>query len=267
MKKLIDGLQKFQTGYFKAHRELFEELAQGQHPRVLFITCSDSRIDPNLMTQLEVGEIFVIRNAGNIIPPYGATNGGEGASIEYAIEALNIEQVIICGHSHCGAMKGLLKIDALEEKMPQVYQWLRQAEATRRLIKENYQHLEGEDLLNITIEQNILTQLENIQTYPVVRSRLHQGRLSIHGWFYELETGTVLAYDPIIHEFIPPYSHLSSVQPEYTLHPSCPLNNHYNFVVTQEKTGLEADLKTASNGNGFNHLPLEQVERIYRGTR
>ncbi|MFM7477512.1 MAG: carbonic anhydrase, partial [Microcystis aeruginosa] len=105
MKKLLEGLEKFQSGYFDEHRQLFEELSHGQKPRILFITCSDSRIDPNLITQAEVGELFVIRNAGNIIPPYGATNGGEAASIEYAINALGIEQVIICGHSHCGAMK------------------------------------------------------------------------------------------------------------------------------------------------------------------
>ena len=104
MKKLIEGLQKFQSGYFSSHRELFEELSHGQHPRILFITCSDSRVDPNLITQAEVGEIFVIRTAGNIIPPFGAANGGEGAAIEYAISALDIEQVIVCGHSHCGAI-------------------------------------------------------------------------------------------------------------------------------------------------------------------
>jgi carbonic anhydrase len=147
MKKLLDGLYKFQTGYFHEHKELFELLSHGQHPRILFITCSDSRIDPNLITQAEVGELFVIRNAGNIIPPFGAANGGEGAAIEYAIEALGIEQVIVCGHSHCGAMKGLLKIESLAEKMPLVYDWLKHAEATRRLVKDNYNHYQGEELL------------------------------------------------------------------------------------------------------------------------
>ncbi len=266
MKKIIDGLHKFQTGYFRTHKQLFEELAQGQHPRVLFITCSDSRIDPNLITQLEVGELFVIRNAGNIIPPYGAANGGEGASIEYAIQALDIQQVIVCGHSHCGAMKGLLKIEALEEKMPLVYKWLQHAEATRRLIKDNYQDLEGEELLNTTIEQNVLTQLENIQTYPVVHSRLHKGNLSIHGWFYELETGTVLAYDPVSHEFVPPHSHIIPLEAEYSLHPSCPISKHYNYVIPTETIEVESIDITTSNGHGYSHLPLEQTERIYRGT-
>jgi carbonic anhydrase len=120
---------------------MFEKLSLGQHPRILFITCSDSRIDPNLITQTEPGELFIIRNVGNIIPPYGATTGAEGAAIEYAIEALGIRHIIVCGHSHCGAIKGLLQLGSLTEQMPLVYDWLKYAEATRRIIKENYQGL------------------------------------------------------------------------------------------------------------------------------
>ena len=123
MKKLIRGLREFQSNYFSEHQELFEQLAHGQKPRVLFIACSDSRIDPNLITQAAVGELFVIRNAGNLIPPFGATNGGEGATVEYAVHALDIQQIVVCGHSHCGAMKGLLKLEGLEAEMPLVYDW------------------------------------------------------------------------------------------------------------------------------------------------
>nr|MBA3924157.1 carbonic anhydrase [Nostocaceae cyanobacterium] len=112
MKKLIKGLREFKANYVSTHQELFEQLSQGQKPRVLFITCSDSRIDPNLITQAQLGELFVIRNAGNIVPPFGATNGGEGATIEYAVQALGIRQIIVCGHSHCGAMKGLMKLNS-----------------------------------------------------------------------------------------------------------------------------------------------------------
>jgi carbonic anhydrase len=133
MKQLIKGLRQFQSDYVPSHKALMEELSKGQHPRVLFIACSDSRVDPALITQSEIGDLFVIRNAGNIIPPYEATNGGEGATIEYAIEALGIKQVIICGHSKCGAMKGLLQVGELEDKMPLVYHWLRHTEATRKL--------------------------------------------------------------------------------------------------------------------------------------
>ena len=209
MKQLIKGLHQFQTNYVSTHRDLFELLSQGQQPRVLFITCSDSRIDPNLMTQTEPGEMFIIRNAGNIIPPYGATNGGEGAAVEYAIHALGIQDIVVCGHSHCGAMKGLLQIGKLEEEMPVVYEWLKHAEATRRTIKEHYQSYEGEELLDAAAKENVLTQLENLRTYPVVYSRLKGGQLRLHGWLYEIETGEVLEYDPGRGQFVPPQIQLS----------------------------------------------------------
>ena len=204
MKRLIQGLHEFQTTYFTTHRELFELLSQGQHPKFLFITCSDSRIDPNLITQTEPGEMFIIRNAGNIIPPYGATNGGEGAAVEYAVHALGIEEIIVCGHSHCGAVKGLLKIEKLEDEMPAVYQWLKHAEATRRIMREHYQGYEGEDLLNASIQENVLTQLENLRTYPVVQSRLKAGKMHLHAWVYEIETGEVLEYNALQGQFLPP---------------------------------------------------------------
>ncbi|PMB00121.1 carbonic anhydrase [Fischerella thermalis CCMEE 5268] len=214
MRKLIRGLQQFKSSYFSTHLELFGQLSHGQKPRVLFITCSDSRMDPNLITQAEVGELFVIRNAGNIVPPYGAANGGEGASIEYAIQALDIEQIVICGHTHCGAMKGLLTPDSLRQEMPLVYDWLKHAEATRRLVKDNYRTFQSEELLEIAIAENVLTQIENLRTYPIVHSRLYQGRLKIYGWIYHIETGEVLAYDPISHAYVYPQSQLSDYDSE-----------------------------------------------------
>jgi carbonic anhydrase len=193
---------------------LFIELTQGQKPRVLFITCSDSRIVPNLITQAEVGELFIIRNAGNIIPPFGAANGGEGATVEYAIHSLGIEQIVVCGHSHCGAIKGLLKLNELHEEMPLMHNWLKHTEATRRLIKENCGHLQGEELLEIAIAENVLTQIENLKTYPVVHSRLYQGKLKIYGWIYKLTTGEVMAYDPNSHNYVQPQSQVSGDLPD-----------------------------------------------------
>jgi carbonic anhydrase len=278
MKKIIEGLHRFQAGYFESHRDLFEQLSHGQHPRILFITCSDSRIDPNLITQANVGELFVIRNAGNIIPPFGATNGGEGASIEYAITALDIEQVIVCGHSHCGAMKGLLKMSKLADKMPLVYEWLRQAEATRRLIIDNYSHLEGEELLQITVAENVLTQLENLNTYPIVRSRLHQGRLSLHGWIYGIETGEVLTYDPKVHDFVSLESRTDNSEYIYNLHPSCSVTKSTIYGIPDEKEekvkpsevtlqAINSNLPRSQSGVArSNRLSPEQAQRIYRGS-
>jgi carbonic anhydrase len=240
MEKLIKGLRQFQSTYFSTHRELFEQLSLGQKPRVLFITCSDSRVDPNLITNSEVGELFIIRNAGNIIPPYGSANGGEGAAVEYAIHALGIEEIIVCGHSHCGAMKGLLKLDSLKEKMPLVHQWLGHTEATRRLVQENYSNLQGEELLDITIAENVLTQIENLRTYPVIHSKLRQGHISLHAWVYHIETGGVYAYDALRHEYVSPSSHLEPLEPEELL----PRIQH--------------------NSSGW--ISSEQANRIYQGS-
>jgi carbonic anhydrase len=217
MKKLIKGLQEFRANYVSTHWELMEELSHGQKPRVLFITCSDSRIAPNLITQTEPGELFIIRNAGNIIPPYRAANGGEGGTLEYAITALGIEQIIVCGHSHCGAMGGLLKLNQLQEDMPLVYDWLKHAEATRRLVKDSYQNYTDEELIEIMVAENVLTQIENLKTYPVVHSRLYQGKLHIYGWVYHIETGEVLAYDSSNHAYVSPQSQIPDNDDSYEL--------------------------------------------------
>lgn len=193
---LIQGLNAFHSDYFTTNRELFERLSNGQAPEVLFITCSDSRIDPCLITQSQPGELFVMRNVGNIIPSYGAASSAEAAGVEYAVTGVGVREIIVCGHSHCGAMKGLLQIGTLSEQMPLVYDWLkRHGEATRRLVLDNYANVEPERLLKIAIEQNVLTQIENLETYPVIRSKLHSRQLNLHAWMYEIETGKVFAYD------------------------------------------------------------------------
>jgi carbonic anhydrase len=270
MKKLIKGLREFKSSYFSSHQDLFEQLSHGQKPRVLFITCSDSRMDPNLITQAEVGELFVIRNAGNIIPPYGAANGGEGASVEYAIQALGIEQIVVCGHTHCGAMKGLLKLESLKEEMPLVYEWLKHAEATRRLVKDSYGGTyQTEELLEIAIAENVITQIENLRTYPVIHSRLYQGKLKIFGWIYHIETGEVLAYDPESHSYVYPQSQLPDNHPEqgstrgeFTSTSAPPLAlelPHRHSSENDNSNGASEELPVAS------WLPPDQAVRIYRG--
>ncbi|MGA7935568.1 MAG: carbonic anhydrase [Kovacikia sp.] len=284
MKDLIKGLREFKATYVSAHWELLEELSHGQKPRVLFITCSDSRIDPALMTQTDLGDLFIIRNAGNIIPPYGAANGGEGATVEYAIHALGIEQIIVCGHSHCGAMKGLLQLNKLQEEMPLVYDWLKHTEATRRLVRESYGDRDSEQLLEVMIAENVLTQIENLQTYPVIHSRLYQGKLRIYAWVYMIETGEVLAYDPETHCYVPPQSQIFDSHEELpervmtTLEASpiaCQLNpNHFRPPAANLSSPVSSSV--SSNGNGevspesvssaTPWLSPEQAERIYRGS-
>lgn len=203
IKRIIQGLNQFQNTYFSDHQQMFEELSHGQTPEILFITCCDSRINPNLLTQTKPGELFIVRNIGNMIPPYGMPNNSEGAAIEYAILSLNIKHIVICGHSDCGSMKGILKMNKLEKEAPLVYQWLKNAEATRRLLHDNYQGYEEEELLTISIQENVLTQIKNLETYPVVRSRLHGHQLYLHAWFYEIETGIISAYDANQSKFVP----------------------------------------------------------------
>lgn len=202
MQKLIDGLHQFQREVFANETDLFERLAKGQNPLALFITCSDSRIDPAMMTQTKPGELFILRNAGNIVPPYGAVNGGESATIEYAVSVLGIRDIIVCGHSLCGAMQGLLQPESLEN-LPAVKSWLGHAEATARIIKENYSHIvRPEDRLTATVEENVLVQLENLRTHPAVRAAMGRGELTLSGWVYKFQTGQVFAYQPDQSQFV-----------------------------------------------------------------
>lgn len=269
MKKLIKGVQQFRDTYYAQNPELFEQLSQGQSPRVLFISCSDSRVDPALITQTDLGEIFVIRNAGNIVPPYGATNGGEGATIEYAISALNIDQVIICGHSHCGAMKGLLKLNQLQEKLPLVYDWLKHTEATRQLLNDNHANLDFDGRLEIAVAENVLTQIENLKTYPVVRSRLYQEKLSIYAWVYHIESGEVLAYNADTHQYEYPQSSLANYHPEVGPAPGEFTHTDAPVVACDRPIYQVDDQPEPEPQPGSDFVPTwlspEQAARIYNG--
>jgi len=209
MQKLIQGIHQFQEENFRPLQGLFEQLSKGQTPETLFITCSDSRIDPNLLTHSQPGDLFILRNAGNIVPPHGAGNGGEAATIEFAVAALGVKDIIICGHSHCGAMKGLLEPEMVAS-LPAVSSWLSHAETTRRIVRDNYGHLAGDKLVTATVEENVLVQLENLRTLPAVASRLVRGDLHLHGWVYKIETGDVFAFDSSSGQFVPISQHQPS---------------------------------------------------------
>ncbi|MFO0705841.1 MAG: carbonic anhydrase [Nitrospira sp.] len=194
MKKLVEGLKKFQRDVFKTKRDLFTHLARGQQPRALFITCSDSRIDPCLVTQTEPGELFILRNAGNLVPSYGTTIGSTIATIEYAVGVLGVKNIIVCGHTDCGVVKAILEPEQVGD-LPAVKSWLLQAEATRRVVRENYSHLTGDALYVATTQENVRIQLEHLQTHPVVAAKLRSKTLELHGWVYSIETGDVWSYD------------------------------------------------------------------------
>lgn len=203
MQKLVEGIHQFQSEFFGPRQSLFESLVAGQNPRTLFITCSDSRINPNLLTQTEPGELFILRNAGNIVPAYRSVESGEAATIEYAIKVLGIEDIVICGHSHCGAMAGLLDKNPAKS-LPAVSAWLAHSESTLRIIEENYIHLTDPSArLTATVEENVLVQLEHIRTHPTVAAALGRRALNLHAWVYKFETGQVFSFNPKESQFTP----------------------------------------------------------------
>lgn len=195
MHHLVEGIHRFRNLVFGQHQQLFEKLAAGQAPDTLFITCSDSRIVPNLLTQTGPGELFTLRNAGAIVPPYGASSGGEAATIEYAVSMLGVQHVVVCGHTGCGALQALLQPQSVSGE-PAIASWLSQAEATRRIVNENYAQLSGKALLDVAIQEHVLVQIENLETHPSVRARLGRGQLTLHAWIYRFETGEVMGYSP-----------------------------------------------------------------------
>ena len=195
VEKLVEGVHHFQADVFASHKELFERLGEGQSPDALFVTCSDSRVNPALLTQANPGELFVLRNAGNLIPPYGVpSGGGAAATIEYAVAALKVSAIIVCDHTQCGAMTGLVNPEKVAG-LPSVARWLESAETTKRILEENYSHLEGEALLDAAVEENVLVQLENLRTHPSVAAALGRQEIHLYGWVYAFQTGEVLVYD------------------------------------------------------------------------
>jgi len=196
MEKIIAGVHKFRRTEYVQNREFFEQLAtKQQRPTALFITCSDSRVDPNLITQTEPGDLFLIRNAGNIVPPYHAGSGGEAATVEYSVEALGIRHIIICGHSQCGAMEALLLHPDEMAHLPAVKAWCGHAEATRRIVQQKYRGMSPEELTVAATEENVLVQMNNLSTHPSVAARLSSSELHVYGWYYDIGRGRIYQYD------------------------------------------------------------------------
>ena len=200
MKKLIEGIAKFKKKDFQERKKLFQHLATGQSPEVLFITCSDSRIDPGLITQTEPGDLFICRNAGNIVPPHTINAGGMTASIEYAVEVLEIRDIIICGHTDCGAMKGAMHPESVES-LPHVSDWLGHSAAALAKIKARHGNLCEEHTLEM-IQENVLLQLTHLETHPCIASKLSDDTFNLYGWIYHIAEGEISCFDKISDSFI-----------------------------------------------------------------
>ena len=200
MKDVIDGFLRFQKEAFPQRSKLFKKLASNQNPKTLFISCSDSRLVPELVTQREPGELFVIRNAGNIEPPFGPEPGGVSASVEYAVMALGVRDIVVCGHSDCGAMTAVANCQCLDH-MPAVAHWLRYADAAKA-INEAEEHSSTQSRVDGMVHQNVIAQLGNLRTHPCVALALAKGNITLHGWVYDIESGCIEAFDSKCGKFI-----------------------------------------------------------------
>jgi carbonic anhydrase len=200
--RILKGLSRFQKRVYPKHRDLFQKLALGQRPEALFITCADSRIDPCMLTQTKPGELFICRIIGNVVPPYPDAIGGVSATIEYAVGVLGVADVIVCGHTDCGVMKGVIHPEALEP-LSSVSAWLNYAQPAREATTSLDQTRTSLEFLLAVTERNVIEQLGNLRTHPSVAARLEQGDLRLHGWLYDLGEGTVTAYDTERAAFVP----------------------------------------------------------------
>lgn len=197
MKKLIDGIVKFRKDDFDTHKALFTSLKGEQKPHTLFISCSDSRVDPNLITNTLPGELFIVRNVANLVPPYRYTAEfvSTTSAIEYAVLALNVENIIVCGHSNCGGCDaGLNQPDTLL-RMPHTKRWLELAKPARLKVQRTMSGEEPGAREWMMEQYNIIEQLKNLWSYPYIRERVNAGTLMISGWYYIIETGEVFIYD------------------------------------------------------------------------
>lgn len=203
MEHIIDGVLRFQREVHPNNTALYRELAIAQSPQAMFIGCADSRIVPEVFTGQGPGSLFVVRNAGNIIPPSSTIPGGVTASIEYAVSVLGIPDIIVCGHSGCGAMTAILNGAQSLDKLPNVARWLHYADAALAAVDAEQRDAPFASRLDAIVHENVLTQLDNLLTHPAVADAIHNKQLRVHGWVYDIGSGRVDNYDARIQRFVP----------------------------------------------------------------
>jgi len=206
IKKLIKGNKRFRKAKFTKYKEDFKSLVKhGQNPNVLFIGCSDSRVVPDLIVDSDPGDMFILRNIGNFVPPYREDNDYHGVSavIEYAVSSLKVKDIIVCGHSHCGACASLYDDLSKDKKLIHVHKWLELGQKAKEYALLNLldKKANKKTLLRTTEKVSVAFQLENLITYPEVIKRVKKGKLNIHGWFYDIENGSIDVYNPKTKEY------------------------------------------------------------------
>lgn len=197
MEKLLQGIVQFKREDFEAHRDLFNHLKEGQEPHTLFISCSDSRIDPNLITRTLPGELFIVRNVANLVPPFRVTGEyvATTSAIEYAVLALGVKNIIVCGHSNCGGCAAALKSSDELSDLPHTKKWLELAKPVREMVLRDIPENDPEAREWLMEQANVIEQLRHLWSYPYIKEKIQSGELNMAGWYYIIETGEVFVYD------------------------------------------------------------------------
>jgi carbonic anhydrase len=202
MEQLIEGHKRFLTEAFPGRRNQFHLLAEGQQPETLFVTCADSRVVPDLILQTQPGDLFICRNAGNVIPRAGEPAGGVSATIEYAVEVLRVRHLIVCGHSDCGVIRALMNPERLAG-LTSVCDWLQHVEPAWKYVDEVERNAGELTRHTALTHANVLVQLDNLRTHEYIRSAMAEGRLQVHGWYYDILSGRIEQYDESAAKFVP----------------------------------------------------------------
>lgn len=204
LEQLKDGVRRFRTEVYPQQAEMFAQAArQPQRPHTLFIACADSRVDPNAITSSGPGEVFVMRNIGNMVPAYGEMLGGVSAVVEFAVSSLKVGHVVICGHTHCGAMQALLSPESVAG-MPTVQSWLKNAHAALNVAESLHERSKADrNIADVLTEQNVLLQIQHLKTHPSVAGAMAMGELTVSGWIYNIGTGEVRIAEDGSHTFTP----------------------------------------------------------------
>jgi carbonic anhydrase len=205
IKKFITGFKRFQENYFGHDQELFGQLKQGQRPSALVIACSDSRVDPAILTDCEPGDLFVVRNVANLVPPYETGGGLHGVStaLEFGVCVLEVQHIIVLGHSQCGGVHALLNGIPKGAKGEFIVNWVNIAARARERVLTELPDASPQEQWSACEEASILVSLENLLTFPWIKERIQQGALMLHGWYFDIETGELMAYDPFSGRFEP----------------------------------------------------------------
>ncbi|OHD11897.1 MAG: carbonic anhydrase [Spirochaetes bacterium GWB1_48_6] len=195
--KILEGLVEFRQNDFENHKDLFQDLSKIQKPHTLFIGCSDSRVVPEMMTKSLPGELFMVRNVANLVPRFRLTQEyvATTSAIEYAVQILDIKNIIVCGHSNCGGCAALYFTDEQMKKIPNTKKWLELAAPIKARVLNQVPDNNPQAREWLTEQMNIVEQLKNLLTYPYILERVEAGTLTIHGWYYIIETGEVFSYD------------------------------------------------------------------------